>query len=113
MYTTFGTMNDLWVLGDSIFTVFFDINDIIRSFQDLQMRTQIPKLLHRYFELVEMLYQNRAREILFVGVPPFDRVPGGAFSGTKDWVNAYNGQLAQRVQEWAAEQCLCESHFAP
>lgn len=104
--------NKFWG-SNSIFSIFFGINDIglpltsePGSLEDIN--TRVPALLDAYFSLCDQLYNQGARLFLFVGVPPSDRSPyiTGLGTGTatafSNWVNTFNGQLAQRIPQFTS-----------
>ena len=93
-----------WNGQNSIFSIFFGINDISHSCADAETQDD---LLDSYFNLCTNLYNTGARRFLFVGVPPVDRSPIGCNSNTCDpatcgnAINEFNGRLAERVAPWA------------
>ncbi|KAI4207919.1 MAG: hypothetical protein LQ346_000256 [Caloplaca aetnensis] len=64
-----------WSGSNSLFTVFFGINDVILSYG--QRDSTLNYLLIKSYEsLVHQLYAAGARNFLFMNVPPIDRSPG-------------------------------------
>ena len=93
-----------WTGDNSIFSIFFGINDIIISCASAGTQAAV---LDSYFNLAANLYNAGARRFLFIGVPPVDRSPVGCNSDScdpsvcSDIINSFNGQLAGRVEPWA------------
>ncbi|KAI4288642.1 MAG: hypothetical protein L6R35_002095 [Caloplaca aegaea] len=64
-----------WTGSNSLFTVFFGINDVILSYG--QRNSTLNFLLIKSYEnYVQKLYAAGARNFLFMNVPPIDRSPG-------------------------------------
>ncbi|KAL8928494.1 MAG: hypothetical protein Q9208_001728 [Pyrenodesmia sp. 3 TL-2023] len=64
-----------WSGSNSLFTVFFGINDVVLSYG--QRNSTLNFLLIKSYEnLVHQLYAAGARNFLFMNVPPIDRSPG-------------------------------------
>ncbi|KAL8812819.1 MAG: hypothetical protein Q9200_000748 [Gallowayella weberi] len=64
-----------WTRSNSLFTVFFGINDVILSYT--QRNSTLNFLLIKSYErYVHRLYDAGARNFLFLNVPPIDRSPG-------------------------------------
>ncbi|KAG7007884.1 hypothetical protein G7Y79_00008g025220 [Physcia stellaris] len=106
-YSTQKDRPDGWTSDFSIFTILFGINDIQSSYKDSDPATRIPELLDAYFQYVNELYDDGARRFLFIGIPPFDRSPPYISKGQEDakrcsdYINNFNGALAQRINHWA------------
>ena len=102
-----------WNSDNAIFSVFFGINDVDGSLSNgaspADPSTRVPALLDAYFMLCDNLYQQGARRFMFVGVPPLDRSPliqtesQEIQTEYRDYANDFNGQLAQRITQWAGE----------
>ena len=93
-----------WTGQNSIFSIFFGINDITRSCASQDTQTA---LLNSYFNLATNLYNAGARKFLFIGVPPVDRSPVACNTDSCDGttcsniINSFNGELASMVTPWA------------
>lgn len=93
-----------WNGDNSIFSIFFGINDLTLSCADTDTQTAI---LDSYFSQATTLYNAGARKFLFIGVPPVDQSPVGCNNPNCDpatcsgIINTFNGQLAGMVQPWA------------
>ena len=76
-------------------------------------------LLQAYFHYIDELHTSGARNFLFVGVPPVDRSPPILARGEQDaascsqYINTYNLQLAQKVQDWSATNLDVDAVFSP
>ncbi|KAI4205274.1 MAG: hypothetical protein LQ350_000596 [Teloschistes chrysophthalmus] len=64
-----------WSGSNSLFTVFFGINDVILSYGPRNSTLNFL-LIKSYENLVHQLYAAGARNFLFMNVPPIDRSPG-------------------------------------
>ncbi|KAL8937436.1 MAG: hypothetical protein Q9216_004424 [Gyalolechia sp. 2 TL-2023] len=64
-----------WSGSNSLFTVFFGINDVILSYAHRNSTLNFL-LIKSYENLVHELYAAGARNFLFLNVPPIDRSPG-------------------------------------
>ncbi|KAK4613597.1 Acetylesterase [Fulvia fulva] len=102
-----------WSSDNTIFSVFFGINDIGITMETAQYSnaTRIDDLLNAYFQTVDNMYNQGARRFMFVGVPPMERSPfvQGNYDPTtqQQWgnlCNIFNGNLAQRVKLWQASR---------
>ncbi|MCJ1439522.1 MAG: hypothetical protein MMC23_000001 [Stictis urceolatum] len=95
-----------WTGDNTIFTVFFGINDIQNNYKTGAIDTFIPQTLDLYFAQIQALYDTGARKLVFVGVPPLDRSPrvmqeDPSGAGTwSQWQTNYNAQLAQRANDF-------------
>ena len=111
-----------WLSVNSLFTIFFGINDVNFSYQQQQTTTLNDRILQSYTKYVgqvrchqqnytiqtikvncRQLYAAGARNFLIMNVPPIDRSPGTASSGASN-VKAQAadiGDFNQRLQ-WTA-----------
>ncbi|KAL8693978.1 MAG: hypothetical protein Q9218_001276 [Villophora microphyllina] len=64
-----------WSGSNSLFTVFFGINDVILSYAQRNSTLNFL-LIKSYEDYVHQLYAAGARNFLFMNVPPIDRSPG-------------------------------------
>ena len=72
-----------WSANNSIFMAFFGINDIILFKSKPNASEYIPAVVQSYENSTETLYENGARNFLFINVPAVDRSPGvDLMSGT-------------------------------
>lgn len=86
-----------WTGLDSLFATFVGINDI-------NIRASIPSSLASLFSLQETLYQNGARNFLFVNVPPFDRAPFSNNNPTTGaQITSWNTQLQSSIATFQAK----------
>ncbi|KAL8734434.1 MAG: hypothetical protein Q9181_003214 [Wetmoreana brouardii] len=63
-----------WTSSNSLFTLFFGINDVNRSWnkRDLKINDEV---FSSYLRLLDQLYQHGARNFLLHTIPPIDRGP--------------------------------------
>ncbi|KAI9813585.1 MAG: hypothetical protein M1827_003654 [Pycnora praestabilis] len=69
-----------WTSADSLFSIFIGINDVGNTYAG-NYNSINNALLKVYSELVDQLYQNGARNFVFLNVPPIDRSPGTTMWG--------------------------------
>ncbi|KAF9242105.1 carbohydrate esterase family 16 protein [Melanogaster broomeanus] len=99
-----------WNSTNSLFAVWIGINDVLNSvgWTNTTQFELYGVLMDRLFSQVEDLYQNGARNFVFLTVPPTDRAPLMLAQGPKvaaqmgtDIAN-YNTQLTQSVRNFQA-----------
>lgn len=72
-----------WTSTNSLFTVFFGINDMDNS-QDVEDQVSLQNgLANSYFQSVDKIYQAGARYFLFLNVPPTNLSPAGIALGSE------------------------------
>ncbi|KAM5537865.1 hypothetical protein V8D89_008341 [Ganoderma adspersum] len=98
-----------WTSWDSLFSVWFGINDINNSYEKGGDREAFSDvLLDEYFAQIERLYDLGARNFLFINVPPIYRSPHILTRNATDQalqktvVTDYNSKLASRAQSFAS-----------
>ncbi|KAK6983963.1 carbohydrate esterase family 16 protein [Favolaschia claudopus] len=100
-----GNTKRVWRSDDALFSIWIGINDIDLSYaSDVNHTALTDKLITRYFEQVEDLYNLGARNFLFINVPPLNRTP--SLLGQPASVRAkeagiiayYNAQLREGVR---------------
>ncbi|KAI4130282.1 MAG: hypothetical protein LQ338_001820 [Usnochroma carphineum] len=87
-----------WSGSNTLFTVFFGINDVILSYA--QRNSTLNFLLIKSYEnLVHQLYAAGARNFLFLNVPPIDRSPGilARDTATQESMAGYIGEFNFRL----------------
>ncbi|KAF8843670.1 carbohydrate esterase family 16 protein [Paxillus ammoniavirescens] len=99
-----------WDSTNSLFAVWIGINDVGNSvgWTNITQNEFYGVLMDRLFSQVENLYQNGARDFLFLTVPPTNRAPlfieqgpeAAAQMGTD--IVAYNDQLTHNVLSFQA-----------
>ncbi|KAI4161073.1 MAG: hypothetical protein LQ342_005236 [Letrouitia transgressa] len=87
-----------WTSADSLFTVFFGINDVILSHAGRNSSLNYA-LIKSYENLVHQLYAAGARNFIFLNVPPVDRSPGSLTqdAATQASLAGYIGELNFRL----------------
>ncbi|KAL8713877.1 MAG: hypothetical protein Q9220_002023 [cf. Caloplaca sp. 1 TL-2023] len=95
-----------WSGSNSLFTVFFGINDVILSYA--QRNSTLNFLLIKSYEnYVHQLYAAGARNFLFMNVPPIDRSPGtlardaATQASMADYIGEFNFRLILLVYNLA------------
>jgi len=96
-----------WNSNNSLFGIWFGINDVGNlswGNKDLNRLDYEAMDLLIYFNLVEELYNNGARNFIFLGVPSIDRSPFYTVdypdSTIKERVDRYNNLLKDKIQEF-------------
>ncbi|GAA5978541.1 hypothetical protein JCM5350_003133 [Sporobolomyces pararoseus] len=65
-----------WQSNSTLFTVWFGINDVgFATVSNQNSTAQRPLIFATYWNVVDLLYAQGARNILFLGVPPTQRTP--------------------------------------
>ncbi|KAL9137736.1 MAG: hypothetical protein Q9175_001045 [Cornicularia normoerica] len=98
-----------WTASNSLFTIFFGINDVTNSFAPFASHNDSAnyKLVKAYESLVDELYAVGARNFLFMNVPPVDRSPGTHETGSIDqsaeasFIGSFNFRLGALVYNLA------------
>lgn len=90
----------LWNSEDSLFMVWFGINDISNGYTSPNWQAGAQTAIGNYFQQATNLYNAGARNIVFLGVPPIQRTPkhvSDAPDAMSAYVNAilYYNQLLQ------------------
>ncbi len=65
-----------WSANNTLFLAFFGINDVTLFKYAKNSSDYIPAVLQSYENSTETLYDNGARNFLFINVPSVDRSPG-------------------------------------
>ena len=97
-----------WRADNSMFIIFFGINDIAMFQYKPNASDYIAPVLHSYAKSTERLYSAGARNFLFINVPAIDQSPS---SNTQDTtaqqtatcVQAFNAALQQYVVTFVAK----------
>ncbi|CAF9906955.1 hypothetical protein IMSHALPRED_005402 [Imshaugia aleurites] len=100
-----------WNASNSLFTVFFGVNDVTNSFAPFASHNDSVnyELVKAYESLIDenKLYAAGARNFLFMNVPPVDRSPGTLEMGSIDqsaeasFIGAFNFRLGALVYNLA------------
>ncbi|KAF6218614.1 hypothetical protein HO133_005965 [Letharia lupina] len=98
-----------WTASNSLFTIFFGVNDVTNSFAPFASHNDSVnyELVKAYESLVDELYAAGARNFLFMNVPPVDRSPGTLEMGSIDqsaeasFIGAFNFRLGALVYNLA------------
>ncbi|RMZ07591.1 hypothetical protein D0860_05021 [Hortaea werneckii] len=106
-----------WHSSDSLFTVFFGINDIDRALGVLtDWDERLPLIQDSYWAHVEKLYNAGARNFAFLNLPTYWLSPGIINRGNATVVDVarhrnllWNHELAKRFEHF---QCTHRSTFA-
>ncbi|KAJ5223321.1 hypothetical protein N7468_007863 [Penicillium chermesinum] len=90
----------VWTSDNSLFTVWFGINDINAGYKNSNYETLVHTVIKNYFDQVTNLYNSGARHFVFLGVPPIQRTPqfisqGSAAQDAVTNAIAYYNQLVQ------------------
>lgn len=84
-----------WKADSSIFIIWIGLNDIHNA--DEETQHLFPTVFERFAEYVDVLYQNGARNIMFMNIPPIERAPLAEVIDTYDdwhrWVAGWNTNL--------------------
>ncbi|KAH8106938.1 hypothetical protein BXZ70DRAFT_997825 [Cristinia sonorae] len=101
-----------WSGNNSLFAIWIGINDVGNSFgrSDIKSQTQFhATLMKRLFGQVDTLYQDGARQFLFLTVPPTNRAPLILVQGPKVAASItsaladYNQQLVANIKAFEAK----------
>ncbi|MCJ1448475.1 MAG: hypothetical protein MMC23_008992 [Stictis urceolatum] len=95
-----------WTSQNSLFIVFFGINDIDRAIQaDRDWEAKVPLMMDTYWRYSEKLYSAGARNFAFLNLPPYWKSPGIISSGNDSLVSLahcrtllWNSNLMNRHQ---------------
>ncbi|ETS82703.1 hypothetical protein PFICI_04579 [Pestalotiopsis fici W106-1] len=96
-----------WQPDSTLFTTWFGVNDIDRGYFPGNWTTLRPKLLDRYFEAVEELYELGARNFAFLSVPPIEKTPdvlsknATVQEGYRTAVESFNSLLQSKHEDFA------------
>lgn len=71
----------LWNSANSLFTVWFGINDVSNGYTNANYETLVQTVMGNYFDQVANLYAAGARNFLILGVPPFQLTPNYVLRG--------------------------------
>ncbi|KAK4184756.1 GDSL lipase/esterase [Podospora australis] len=95
----------LWNSENALAGAFFGINDITQSYwRGGTQDAPVARMVDRYFEQFQILYNGGVRNFFLITVPPLDRVPQIAQQSAAGRakimanVNSFNSQLASRLQ---------------
>jgi phospholipase/lecithinase/hemolysin len=95
-----------WQSDNTLFTVWFGINDISRGYNASTWSEFSHNLVDRYFNISQTLYANGARNFLFMNVPPIQRTPellaenSTAQATTAYAVSSYNHLLSEGAKRF-------------
>lgn len=96
-----GTPEFDWEAGNTLFAMFFGINDLNNAWQDKTADWALKQDIAQYACLVDEVYQTGARNFLFMNVPPFDRSPllirngPQAVSEERKLINDFNADISR------------------
>ncbi|RYP12958.1 hypothetical protein DL767_010984 [Monosporascus sp. MG133] len=91
-----------WTPKNTLAAVWIGINDVGENFWD-RKPAPIDTILDRYFELLQILFNDGVRNFVLLTIPPFDRAPvmiGQSQIDLKQLrsdINTYNSDIAQRL----------------
>ncbi|KAF6827475.1 cellulose-binding gdsl lipase acylhydrolase [Colletotrichum plurivorum] len=71
----YSAANQTWDSSTTLFGFWIGINDIGKSYTEVNSTELHPLIFEKYEELLEKLYDAGARNLLFLNVPPLERMP--------------------------------------
>jgi len=88
-----------WKGESSIFAFWFGINDIMKS-KHSQENT-VKEGLGDLFDIISSIYNDGARNILILNVPPFDKSPSvinGGYSDIDQFIDKFNNGILEKLE---------------
>lgn len=84
-----------WTSDNSLFIIWIGLNDVHNANAESSMR--FGMVFERYAEHLEKLYNNGARNFMFINIPPIERSPLAVKENMIEqwggWVSAWNANL--------------------
>ncbi|KAF3933239.1 hypothetical protein ABW19_dt0202842 [Dactylella cylindrospora] len=74
-YSNRATVGVPWTSDDSLFSLFFGVNDITVTMARTDMDTYTDRILASLMNQTNTLYNYGARKFMFINAPPVDRLP--------------------------------------
>lgn len=96
----------MWDGVTALFALWLGINDVERTYLDLDPNAKILAIMESYLRLIHELYDCGARRFLLINVPPITRSPKMLRLKQRNRrlhekaVHNFNRQLAKAAQDW-------------